>query len=223
MSFSVRVLASLTAVLGVVSVGAGCAAPTEDVGTGSAALNANPESEDGFGFTLGVAITKSGSSLTATGNLEDNGLGGTRTAGVCLVTDLGLGKCETIADCDAAAAAAGLPVSNGAFNPNGNVQHYCVAAGSEGQKRCWTRPGGAAGPNGYCRTTSTGADGSIITVTHAATSTNPAIDLSDTSHAWTAVGCLSGPAGGTPVSNPDGFRCQSQVGFDFADHFIKAK
>ena len=49
--------------------------------------------------------------LQASVEFDDNSTGGTRRGGVCLNTDLGLGRCTTSAKCSEAAVRRGLPGS----------------------------------------------------------------------------------------------------------------
>jgi hypothetical protein len=83
-------------------------------------------------------------SVQASARYDDNGWGGTRSGfGFSMVTNLGLGQCETQDECSARAVERGYP---GPTNGPPGWFHYCVAAATdEGvphkKKSCWSRPG----------------------------------------------------------------------------------
>lgn len=128
---------------------------------------------------------------------DDNGSGGTRRGGTCLVTDLGLGRCTTNEACSGKAVDRGLPGTGTA-----GWWHYCVAAATdEGvpgrQKRCWSRPGT---PAEYC-SMGVNSPGAVRTRAH----TPYGIEgLDDDSRDWTAIACLAGGTApdGTTVGDP---------------------
>jgi len=81
--------------------------------------------------------------IQASAKWDDNGTGGTRRGSVILVTDLGLGQCETQNECNVRAFERGLPYPGD--GSGSGWFHYCVAAATEEgtphtHKRCWTRP-----------------------------------------------------------------------------------
>lgn len=135
--------------------------------------------------------------VQASVEFDDNGSGGTRRGGVCLVTNLGLGPCETSAACSEKAVNRGLPGSGTA-----GWFHYCVAAatdqGTPGkQKRCWSRPGTQAD---YC-SIGINSPGTVRTKAH---SPYGIAELDDDERDWTALACLAGGTApdGTTVGDP---------------------
>lgn len=138
-----------------------------------------------------------GNDVQASVEFDDNGSGGTRRGGVCLVTDLGLGPCETKEACSEKAVDRGLPGSGTA-----GWIHYCVAAatdeGTPGKRnRCWSRPG--TQPD-YC-SIGINAPGTVRTKAH---SPYNIAELDDDERDWTALACLAGGAApdGTTVGDP---------------------
>jgi len=150
------------------------------------------------GWTATAMIEQLGSGeAQASVEFDDNGSGGTRRGGVCLVTDLGLGSCDTKEECSDKAVDRGLPSTGTA-----GWFHYCVAAatdeGTPGKKnRCWSRPG--MQPD-YCNI-GINSPGTVRTKAH---SPYGIAELDDDERDWTAVACLAGGTApdGTTVGDP---------------------
>ena len=128
---------------------------------------------------------------------DDNGSGGSRRGGFCLVTDLGLGRCTSSAACSEKAIARGLP---GIENPG--WYHYCEAAatddGTSGkQRRCWSRPGSQGD---YC-TLGVNQPDSVRTK---AIWPYGIDELDDDERDWTVIACLAGGTApdGTTIGDP---------------------
>ena len=77
--------------------------------------------------------------VQASVEFDDNGSGGTRRGGVCLVTDLGLGRCETKEACSETAVDRGLPGTGTA-----GWFHYCLAAATDEDIQASTSAAGRA-------------------------------------------------------------------------------
>lgn len=190
------------AALGVATfaLGAGCTTEGEPVGTSSAQLGRPPVSATVDGWIIRGQIepgTRPGSAR-ATMTFDDQGLGGLRGGGTCLVTDVGLGACDSVQDCVDAAIAQGLPGNGGV--PGWN--HYCLTAGGgrPQDKRCWVRPGTQGQ---LCQVGPNGRPGDIRGVEKVVTRL-PFLD--DAPRSWTAVGCLAGGTApdGAVVGDPAG-------------------
>jgi hypothetical protein len=144
--------------------------------------------------------------VRATVAFADNGLGGVRSGGACLVADLRLGSCESAQDCLDAASARGLPVNGGAEG----WWHYCVGAGPSDPEpatapRCWTRPGTQAS---LC-TLGPGARPGEVRGMEKRVTGLPLLD--DAPRPWTSLACLAGgtAADGAVVGDPAGCARQS--------------
>ncbi len=156
------------------------------------------ETQNGWTETAMIEQLENGD-VQASVQFDDNGTGGTRRGGVCLVTDLGLGSCDTKEECSDKAVHRGLPASGTA-----GWFHYCIAAatddGTPGRKhRCWARPG--TQPE-YCNI-GFNSPGTVRTKVH---SPYGIAELDDDERDWTAVACLAGGTApdGTTVGDPLG-------------------
>jgi hypothetical protein len=223
-SIPARKLVPISSVLAIATlvVAGGCAPPappaegeSEGIVQASASRDCDDDGTSGSinGWTITSHVRRSwNGNLIASATLDDNGTGGGRSAAACLVVDLGLGRCDTQANCDAAATAAGYPASvNG---PNG-WQHFCRPAGDGTRNRCWTRPGPAyvVAADGttewrYCKTNALRTlSGTTLTIEHAPTSDDVALPPR---REWTALACLAGglidpalpPGPGNTIGNP---------------------
>jgi hypothetical protein len=209
---------SLTLALALAATGlAGCVTADEPTVTAERLELGRPPVAGSFaGWTLRTQVEPGHvrGAVRATVTFDDNGLGGLRSGGACLVADLGLGGCETNQDCVDAAVARGLPGNLG----TAGWFHYCLAAGSGDAshadgRRCWSRPGTQAK---LCQLGPNGRPGDIRGVEQRVTGL---AGLDDEPRAWTAIGCLTGgtAADGSLVGDPLG--CAHQAGYIYAvDH-----
>jgi hypothetical protein len=152
----------------------------------------------GWTETVMIEQLESGE-VQASVEFDDNGSGGTRRGGVCLVTDLGLGICDTKEECSDKAVQRGLPGTGTA-----GWFHYCVAAATDDgtpgrQQRCWSRPG--TQPD-YCNL-GFNSPGAVRAKPH---SPYGIAELDDDERDWTAIACLAGGSApdGTTVGDPLG-------------------
>jgi hypothetical protein len=200
---------------GLVAVGllAGCTVEAEPR-VSATALGRPPVSASLHGWTIRSQVEPGADpgSLRATVTFADNGLGGLRSGGTCLVADLGLGPCNSVQDCLDAASARALPGNGGADG----WWHYCVAAGPpdlprDAAPRCWTRPGRQAN---LCMVGPGARPGDIRGVEKRVTGL-PHLDASP--RPWTSLSCLAGGIAAdttTIVGDPTG--CARQTDYVYA-------
>lgn len=194
------------ALLAIVAVALAACAFEDDSPLVSEATSAlgRPVSASLNGWTIDAVVQHApvAGNVRAVTTFDDNGLGGRRSGGTCLVADLDLGACDTVQDCLDAADTAGLPGNGG----DPGWYHYCEPTGRETSpsypqsRRCWSRPGRQGE---FCSLGPGNSSGTARTVERDVTGIP---GLASTPRRWTSISCLAGGTArdGSVVGDPAG-------------------